>query len=169
MHRRWEFGVKASFAVTNREGLVVGARTFPGNPYDGHTLPEALEQVAILTGVRPKRCYVDRGYRGVEVDGVAIYRSGQRRGLNTRTLRKELKRRSAIEASIGHMKNDGLLGRNYLKGALGDAMHTILCGAGHNLRLILNRLRILCLWLQRWIQTLFWPPAGINPRILVPI
>lgn len=44
---------------------------------------------------------------------------------------------------IGHMKADGLLDRNWLKGALGDAMHAILCGAGHNLRVILAHLRVL--------------------------
>ena len=44
---------------------------------------------------------------------------------------------------IGHMKSDGLLDRNWLKGALGDAMHAILCGAGHNLRMILAHLRVL--------------------------
>ena len=38
----------------HREGFVVGMRALPGNPYDGHTLPEALEQVEILTG-RPPR------------------------------------------------------------------------------------------------------------------
>ncbi len=80
----WEFGVKTTLAVTNRESFVVGCQTLPGNPYDGHTLPEALQQVETLTGIAPKRCYVDRGYRGSAVPGVAIYRSGQRRGVNTR-------------------------------------------------------------------------------------
>jgi IS5 family transposase len=52
-----------------------------------------------------------------------------------------IKRRSAIEPTIGRMKADGKLGRNWLKGAAGDAMHAVLCGAGHNVRLILNRLK----------------------------
>lgn len=59
-------------------------------------------------------------------------------------MRKE-PRRNAIEPTIGHMKNDGLLRRNWLKGSLGDAMHALLCGAGHNLRLILAHLRVLLL------------------------
>ena len=58
----------------------------------------------------------------------------------TPTIRRELRRRSAIEAMIGHMKLDGKLARNHLKGALGDAVHALLCGAGHNLRLILRHL-----------------------------
>ena len=86
---------------------------------------------------------MDKGYRGVEVEGVHILRSGQRRGI-TRTLKAMIKRRSAIEPAIGHMKMDGRLGRNPLKGALGDALHAVMCGAGHNLRLILAALRLYC-------------------------
>jgi IS5 family transposase len=119
---------------------VVGARSMPGNPYDGHTLHEALEQAEILSEVKPLMAFVDRGYRGVEVAGVQIWKSGQRRGV-TRGLKAMIKRRSAIEPTIGHMKNDGKLGRNWLKGALGDAMHAVLCGAGHNIRLIINKLK----------------------------
>ena len=72
-----------------------------------------------------------------------ILRCGQKRGL-TRTLHAMIKRRSAIEPSIGHMKTDGRLGRNPLKGALGDALHAVMCGAGHNIRLLLKKLRLLC-------------------------
>ena len=86
---------------------------------------------------------MDKGYRGVEIEGVRILRSGQKRGI-TRTLKAMIHRRSAIEPAIGHMKMDGRLGRNPLKGALGDALHAVMCGAGHNLRLILAKLRLLC-------------------------
>lgn len=139
----YEFGVKVSIVTTLKEGLVVGARSMPGNPYDGHTLHNALEQAAILSDVDPDMVFVDRGYRGVEIDGVQIWKSGQRRGV-TRGLKAMIKRRSAIEPAIGHMKSDGRLGRNWLKGALGDAMHAVLCGAGHNLRLIMRKLRLFC-------------------------
>ena len=61
-------------------------------------------------------------------------------------------RRSAIEPAIGHMKNEGKLRRNWLKGSLGDALNAVLCGAGHNLRMLLRVLRlfyarILCFWI----------------------
>ena len=95
---------------------------------------------------RAKGCYVDRGYRGAAVPGVAIYRSGQRRGVNTRQIKRELKRRTAIEAVIGHMKTDGRMDRCRLKGALGDALHAVLCAAGHNIRLLMRHLAAL-LWL----------------------
>ena len=136
----YEFGAKVSLATTLREGLVVGMRSMPGNPYDGHTLHETIEQVAILTEHKPTMAVVDKGYRGVEVDGVRILRSGQKRGI-TRTLRAMIRRRSAIEPAIGHMKMDGRLARNPLKGALGDAIHAVMCGAGHNIRLMIAKLR----------------------------
>jgi IS5 family transposase len=137
----YEFGVKVTVATTLKEGLVVGMRSMPGNPWDGHTLHETLEQIGILAERTPKTVIVDRGYQGVEVDGVRVLRSGQKRGI-TRTLHAMIKRRSAIEPAIGHMKTDGRLGRNPLKGALGDALHAVLCGAGHNIRLLLRKLRL---------------------------
>ncbi|WP_284415861.1 IS5 family transposase, partial [Acidovorax sp. SUPP3334] len=141
----YEFGVKVSIATTLKEGLVVGMRSMPGNPYDGHTLAETLEQVGILTGTDkpPATAIVDKGYRGVQIEGVRILMSGQKRGI-TRTLEAMIKRRSAIEPAIGHMKMDGRLARNPLKGALGDALHAVMCGAGHDLRLILAALRLFC-------------------------
>src|SRR6056297_797059 len=78
---RYEFGCKVSVATTHREGFVVGMRAMPGNPYDGHTLREALEQVEILTETRPRRAFVDRGYRGHGVEHTAVFISGQRRGM----------------------------------------------------------------------------------------
>jgi IS5 family transposase len=125
-HKKYEFGAKISVAVTNREGLVVGMQTYPGNPYDGQTLAPALNQVERLTGTTPARCYVNRGYRGHGVSGdTAVFVAGRRRGI-TPTIKRELRRRSAIAAMIGHMKLDGKLARNHLKGALGDAT---LCSA----------------------------------------
>ncbi|WP_247315389.1 transposase, partial [Ralstonia pseudosolanacearum] len=138
----YEFGVKVSITTTHKEGLVLGARSMPGNPYDGHTLAEALEQAEILSDARAQIAIVDRGYRGVDVEGVKVYHPGLRRGI-TRGLRAMIRRRSAIEPAIGHMKADGKLDRNWLKGSLGDAMHAVLCGAGHNLRMILRKLRLL--------------------------
>lgn len=114
-----------------------------GNPYDGHTLAEALEQALILSDVKPEVAIVDRGYKGVAVDGVKIYHPGLRRGI-TRGMRAMIRRGSAIEPAIGHMKAEGKLDRNWLKGTLGDAIHAVLCGAGHNLRMILRKLRFYC-------------------------
>lgn len=138
----YEFGVKVSIATTLKEGLVVGMQSMPGNPYDGHTLHQALEQASTLTKHRPKIAIVDKGYKGALIEGVQILRSGQ--GSQSKSLKKMIKRRSSIEPAIGHMKMDGRLARNPLKGAIGDALFAVLCGAGHNLRLILRKLRLFC-------------------------
>jgi IS5 family transposase len=139
----YEFGVKVSIATTLKENIVVGMRSMPGNPYDGHTLAETIEQVSTLSNRTPKTVIVDKGYQGVTFNNIQILRSGQRRGV-TRRMKQMIKRRSAIEPIIGHMKMDGRLNRNPLKGALGDALHAVLCGAGHNIRLLLKKLRLLC-------------------------
>ena len=106
----------AQGAVTH----VVGMRSFPGNPYDGHTLRPALEQVEILTDQRPDLAVVDRGYRGHGEHRTRVLISGTRRGLTPKLI-ADLRRRSAIEAEIGHMKTDGRLSRCPLKGTIGDA------------------------------------------------
>jgi IS5 family transposase len=95
-------------ATTLKEEMVVGMSSMPGNPYDGHTVAETLEQVGILSDAKPKIAVVDKGYRGVEIDKVCILRSGQKRGL-TRTLHAMIKLRSAIEQSIGQRKANGPL------------------------------------------------------------
>ena len=138
----YEFGCKVTVATTLNEGFIVGMRSMPGNPYDGHTLAETVEQVSILTDRMPQTVIVDRGYKGAAVEGVRILRSGQKRGL-TKRLKSMIDRRSAIEPTIGHMKTEGRLARNPLKGELGDALHAVLCGAGHNIRLLMKKLRLL--------------------------
>jgi len=143
VHKRYEFGVKVSVASTSQSNFVVGMRALPGNPYDGHTLNGALEQVGALTGVQPQQVFVDRGYRGHDADRLRVWIAGTKRGLST-ALRKRLKRRNAIEPIIGHMKSDGRLARNFLKGAAGDAMNALLAASGHNLRKILRHLAHFC-------------------------
>ena len=138
----YEFGVKASIAVTHRSGLIVGARTFPGNPYDGHTLSAQLEQSGILledVGRTPKQVVVDLGYRGVDAQnpGVEIIHRGRYKSMRSRQ-RRWLKRRQAIEPVIGHLKADHRMNRCWLQGSLGDALHAVLCAAGYSLRWLLR-------------------------------
>jgi IS5 family transposase len=107
-----------------------------------------MDQVVALSGVEPDRIDVDQGYRGHDyVHKERVFIARQRRGL-TPTIKRELRRRSAIEPMIGHMKADGRLGRNHLLGAASDAMNALLVAAGHNLRLILNWLRLFMAWLM---------------------
>ena len=113
-------------------------------PWNGHTLVETFEQVSILAEHKPMTAIVDKGYQGVQVEGVQILHSGQGRGV-TRTMKAMIKRRSAIEpTTAGHLKSDGRLARNPPKGTLGGALHAVMCGAGHNSRLLLKKLRLFC-------------------------
>ncbi|WP_082323923.1 IS5 family transposase [Xanthomonas oryzae] len=142
---QYEFGVKVGIAVSARKGLIVGARSFPGNPYDGGTLAEQLEQTrGLLQDVNAiaQVAIVDLGYRGREVDGVQILHRGKAKSL-TRRQWGWIKRRHAVEPVIGHLKQDCRLNRCHLTGALGDALHVLGCAAGYNLR-----------WLPRWIAFL---------------
>jgi IS5 family transposase len=138
----YEFGVKVGIAATLKHNLIVGARSFAGKPYDGHTLNEQLEQAEILmqdTGQRPQTAYVDLGYRGVDADnpGVAIKHRGKFKTLSA-SERKLLKRRQAIEPIIGHLKADHRMGRCYLKGEKGDSLNAVLSAAGYNIRWLLR-------------------------------
>ena len=139
---RYEFGCKVSIATTLDEGFIVGMRSLPSNPYDGHTLAPTLKQVEILTDHRPDFAVVDRGYRGHGALKTRVLISDTRPGLTPKLI-ADLRRRSAIEAEIGHMKTDGRLSRSPLKGTLGDALFAVLCGCGHNIRKILAYLRAL--------------------------
>lgn len=138
----YEFGVKVSLAISHAAGLVVGARSFAGNPYDGHTVQEQLEQTRILlqdVNAKPHTVYADLGYRGGD-DGLGdaqLLHRGKLKSM-TQAQRKALKRRQAVEPVIGHMKQDNGLGRCWLKGAIGDAMNAVLAAAGYNLRWLLR-------------------------------
>ncbi|WP_420887233.1 IS5 family transposase [Burkholderia gladioli] len=152
----YEFGVKTSLAITEKSGLIVGARSFTGNPYDGHTLAAQLEQTRILLeGVpgepKPKTVLADLGYRGVdaELGPVKLIHRGKYKTLSEKQ-RKWLKRRQAVEPIIGHVKHDHGLRRCWLKGTTGDALHAVLRATGFNLR-----------WLLRAIARL-----GIGPVLL---
>ena len=75
-HKRYEFGVKVSIAVTNRSNFVVGGMALPDNPYDGHTLKRALDQVRTLSGQTIEEVFADRGYRGHDETDSAVYLLG---------------------------------------------------------------------------------------------
>jgi transposase, IS5 family len=112
---------------------------------------------------RVSRAYVDKGYRGHNTEHPRrVFISGQKRG-EFGSINRELRRRSAIEAAIGHMRTDGHLGRCYLKGPAGDAANVILSAVGHNLRLVLAWLRILLRLILIALGRLFTIPTALNP------
>jgi IS5 family transposase len=143
----YEFGVKISIVTTNARApggqFVLHAKALPGNPYDGHTLRAVIGDTQNLTGCEIERAYVDKGYRGHDAPMPRrVFISGQKRGVFG-IIKRELRRRSAIEPVIGHMKAEGHLGRCHLKGRAGDAANAILTAVGYNFRRILAWLRIL--------------------------
>jgi len=154
-HKKYEFGCKASVASTNKSNFIVGAMAHHGKPYDGHTLRKVLEQIEILTGIKPQEANVDLGYRGHGIkekeDGCEVVLARQKRNM-TRTKKKRQKRRNAVEPIIGHCKNDRAVGpRNWLKGKQGDQMNALAMSIGFNLRKILRKiaelfLRLLLNW-----------------------
>ena len=138
----YEFGVKSAVVVSHQHGLMLGARTFPGNPYDGHILSAVLEQATNLTqdvGLKIKHIVVDLGFRGVDADNPdrEIIHRGKFKSLSKQQ-KGWLKRRTAVEPAIGHLKSDHRMDRCWLQGALGDALHSISCAAGYNLRWLLR-------------------------------
>lgn len=137
-HKPYEFGCKTSVVTTARSNWVIGVKSFHGNPYDGSTLKAAIEDAEQRTGVSIQRIFVDKGYRGKKYHpkGKLVLISGRTR--LRPILQKLLKRRSAIEPVIGHMKQDHRLSRNLLKGKQGDHVNAILAGAAFNFRKLMS-------------------------------
>jgi transposase, IS5 family len=142
-HKPYEFGVKVSIATTLNHSkggqFIAHAKALPGNPYDGHTLETVIPDIERQIGGALNRIVADKGYRGnkaPEEYKFKIYLSGQKRGV-TNAIKRDLKRRSAVEPVIGHAKSDHRMDRNYLLGSQGDAINAVLAAAGYNFRRIL--------------------------------
>jgi IS5 family transposase len=148
----YEFGCKVSIATpaTKPKGgqFVLHARALHGNPYDGHTLGPVVAGLEALTGVTTSRIHVDKGYRGHNhTEKFRVWITGQVRRV-TKPIRREMKRRAAVEPVIGHLKAEHRLDRNYLKGRDGDRANPVLAAAGYNFALLLR-------WLERLLRALF--------------
>jgi IS5 family transposase len=148
-HRPYEFGVKVSVATTlaHAKGgqFVAHVKALPGNPYDGHTLATVIPEMEMLIGNTIERVLADKGYRGHNAPPdykFRVFTSGQKRRM-TPKIKRELRRRSAIEPVIGHLKSEHRMGRNYLWHRAGDATNAILAAAGYNFRRLIRWLTFL--------------------------
>ncbi len=153
----YEFGCKVSLTtpVTSPKGgqFVLHAKALHGNPFDGHTLGPVVADTEKLTGVEVARVHVDKGYRGHNhPNKFKVWISGQVRRV-TAAIRREMKRRAAIEPVIGHVKIDHRMERNYLKGRDGDRANAVLAAAGYNFSLLLRWLRLLLRRLLRLLNS----------------
>jgi transposase, IS5 family len=108
-HKPWEFGVKVSVATTLKRckggQFAIHAQALPGNPYDGHTLAKVIPAIEKLIGNEIQRLHADAGYRGHNAPPThqfRVYTSKQKRRL-TPQIKREMRRRSAIEPVIGHL------------------------------------------------------------------
>ena len=156
----YEFGCKVSIATpaTKPKGgqFVLHAKALHGNPFDGHTLGPVIADLEKLTGVETRRIHVDKGYRGHNhTEKFRVWITGQVRRV-TRPIRREMKRRAAVEPVIGHTKAEHRMGRNYLKGRDGDRSNAVLAAAGYNFSLLLR-------WLARLLRALVRMLLGVPP------
>ena len=147
----YEFGCKVSVATpaTKPKGgqFVLHAKALHGNPFDGHTLGPVITELEALTGVETRRIHVDKGYRGHNhAHKFRVWISGQVRRV-TAPIRREMRRRAAVEPVIGHIKAEHRMNRNYLKGRDGDRCNAVLAAAGYNFGLLLR-------WLERLLRAL---------------
>lgn len=158
-HKKYEFGCKTSIGWTKTTGVIVGAMSFERNPYDGNTLPIALEQVERLTGQRPKVAIADMGYRGRRQIGatevVTPYTNKPKNNYQKRKAKERFRRRAGIEPIISHLKSDHRMARNFLKGTQGDHINGMMAAAAFNFKRFLRKLmdRIV-FWLNELCVTL---------------
>ena len=151
VHKRYEFGVKASIATTSKGGWHVGAMSLPGNPYDGHTLRQSFEQIKTISPKIPEHLFTDQGFRGhgLSLEQTQIHVDKKRRGRTPQRLWSWMKRRAAIEPGIGHLKAEHRLNRNRLWGREGDMHNIILSAAAMNFHKLLKHIRLLWLYISR--------------------
>jgi len=163
-HAPYEFGVKASIATTlNRSKggqFALHAKALPGNPYDGHTLASVIPDMERTIGNQIDRILADAGYRGHNAPDshrFRVFTAGQKRRV-TPAIKRQMRRRSAVEPVIGHIKAEHRMGRNYLAGEQGDAINVILAAAGYNFSLLL-----------KWFRQILWLLASalISHRISI--
>ena len=120
-------------------------KALPGNPYDGHTLATVIPDMEALVGNTLERLLTDKGYRGHNAPPdykFRVFISGQKRGV-TPAIKRQLRRRSAVEPVIGHLKAEHRMGRNYLWYRQGDAANAVLAAVGYNFRRLIRWLRLL--------------------------
>lgn len=154
-HKPYEFGVKVSLATTvapSKGGqFILHAKALPGNPYDGHTLKTVLPGIEAMTGAALSRILADAGYKGhnaLKEHTFKVYTQGQKRGV-TQAIKRQFKRRAAIEPVIGHCKADHRMGRNFLAHRNGDAINAVLAAAGYNFRRLLAWLALVLCWFRQ--------------------
>ncbi len=155
VHQRYEFGCKVGFVTSAKENWILGSQAFTGNPYDGHTLKNSLNQAENMTQIKIGQATCDLGYRGHGIKDKKILIVPRNKNKASLSVRRWWRRRNAIEPIIGHSKSDHRLNRNKLAGELGDQLNAVLSACGFNIKKLLR-----AFWL--WIKNAFNSILGYN-------
>lgn len=144
-HKTYEFGCKASIALTKTSGIIVAATTFEKNTNDVYTIEQTLDQINYTTDQLPEELICDRGYRGktkINECKISIPKPLPHTATRYQKQQVQLKfrRRASIEPVIGHLKYQHRMARNFLKGKAGDFINCVLAAAGFNLKKMLRKL-----------------------------
>ena len=161
-HKKYEFGNKASF-IRSLSGIILAAVSFR-NEYDGHTIEATLQQTERMTGRRIENLAGDRGYRGTKQVGttkILIPQAPKDKDsyYQKRKKHKLFCKRAGIEPTIGHLKSDYRLSRNFYKGVKGDAINIMLAAAAYNFKRAMNAL--LCL-IKNITEKLSWDNFSVK-------
>jgi len=165
-HKKYEFGCKVGFVTSATSNWILGAMAFHGNPYDGHTLKDNLEQVKRITGIVPEQGTCDMGYRKHGYEGTCtIHIVNRYRKKIPKAIKRWWKRRSAIEPVIGHVKQDNRMDCNRLKGKLGDKLNAILSACGFNFRKLLRAIALFFVFVLKLALFVFWTEEKRHERL----
>ena len=141
-------------------------RPMAGSSASGHhassTLGSVLIELEAQIGVNLTRIVADAGYRGHNASDkhrLKVFTSGQKRGVSDQ-IKRELRRRAAVEPVIAHLKAEHRMDRNCLAGRTGDAINAVLAGAGYNFRLLIIWRRLLSKILAAFLAA-YRPPSAL--------
>lgn len=168
---QYEFGTKVSLLIDPHSGVIVGAMNHDKHRHDSHVMAACSEQVESITGEKPEELIGDYGYRDAKeqarmlADGIRVITPADLKGLTKgtaayRSIRRKLRWRARIEAVIGHLKADHRLGRNFLKGWLGDEQNILLAAIGWNMKKLIRFFNDL---LQELMQSIYMPRGLLRP------
>ena len=148
-YKQYEFGNKVSI-LRSWSGLILGACSFR-NEYDGHTIEKTLEQTQRMTGRKVDKLAGDRGYRGIKQIGqtkILIPDTPKAKDsyYQKRKKHKLFCKRAGIEPTIGHLKEDHRLSRNFYKSVKGDVINVLLAAAAYNFK---RAMRVLLYLIKR--------------------
>ncbi len=146
-HKGYEFGTKASIAITKESGIIVGVAAHKTNIHDSKTLQEVLTNGSNNRTTPIIEAICDRGYKGIKeivinenTTTISIPSTIQKKDTKEQiNIKKEkFRKRASIEPIIGHLKSDYRMARNYLKGFIGDEINLLLAATAFNLKKWMN-------------------------------